>query len=156
MKNTILLILIVLNQTMIFAQKKADIEPRSKEEKCKYPKEEMQGKTQKEQLQILKPYLECKKQEKEAATSNKPDKEGDIEKRRKERQRQEANRQRQEQQRLEREQNRNSQPTSSHQRNDPEKAAAQKAREERQREARERANEERRLKRERDANRNPN
>ena len=156
MKNTILFILIFLSQTITFAQKKADNEPGSKEEKCKYPKEEMKGKTQKEQLEIMRPYLECKKEAREHAANDKPDKEGDMEKRRKERERQEASRQRQERQRLEREQNSNHQPRSSQQRNDPEKEAAQKAREERRREARERAAEERRLKRERDANRSPN
>lgn len=155
MKKEIISLALCLVFGALFSQKKGDQSADRKEEPCKYPKEEMRGKTQKEQLAIMKPYIDCKKNLRESENSQTHDKDADTEKQRKERERQEANRERQERQRVEREQNNNTRQPTSRQRNDPQKEAEQKAREERQRKIREKAREERRLKRERDnTNRN--
>lgn len=99
MKKMIMLLLICISASVCFAQKKPTTSPPSS--KCKYPKEELRGKTQKEQSAILRPYYECKKLETE---SRKLNKNGDIEKYRRERERQQAER---EKQQKEREQNSN-------------------------------------------------
>lgn len=138
--KTKLILLLCSIQTFCFAQNKAN--NTKKEEPCHYPKEEMKGKTQKEQLAIMRSYLECRQKQKERTNQNQ-NKQNDIEKQTNINDSQEKERQRQEQDQQERERNSNTPPKPSTQRNDPGKTAQQRAREERQRVARERAAEER-------------
>ena len=74
MKKIIILVVLSLNVMICFGQKKTLNNPPSSS-KCKYPKDEMKGKTQKEQLKIMRAYLDCKKLETE---NSKRDKNSDI------------------------------------------------------------------------------
>lgn len=74
MKKIIILVVLSLNVMICFGQKKTSNNPTSSS-KCKYPKDEMKGKTQKEQLKIMRAYLDCKKLETE---NSKRDKNSDM------------------------------------------------------------------------------